>query len=75
MPMTAEAREYYRSRYAARCLDEAYRQKVREYARTAQAKKKQRLLDAGVVTKPRGRPRKYITIVESLTDTDTAHDQ
>jgi len=75
MPMTEEAREYYRSRYAARCQDEAYREKVREYARTAQAKKKQRLLDAGVVTKPRGRPRKYISIVESVTTTDTAHDQ
>ena len=75
MPMTEETREYYRSRYAARCQDEAYRQKVREYARTALAKKKQRLLDAGVVTQPRGRPRKYISIVESVTTTDTAHDQ
>jgi len=61
MPMTEEAREYSRVRYAVRCQDEAYREKVREWGRDNYQRKKERLLDAGQVPKPRGRPRKYPT--------------
>ena len=71
MPMTEEAREYHRSRYAARCQDEAYREKVRQWGRDNYIRKKERLAGAGVAPKPRGRPRKYISIVAPNTTHDS----
>jgi len=65
-PMTEEAKEYARTRYEIRCLDEEYREKVREWGRDNYQRRKERLIDAGGEPRPRGRPRKYqsITIQE-----------
>ena len=37
---TPEMLAYYRHRYAERCKDPAYKEKVRQYARDARARKK-----------------------------------
>ena len=59
---TEESRAYARERYAARCQSEEYRQKVRDWAQAAIDRKKVALAEAGVPVRPRGRPRKYVTI-------------
>lgn len=37
---TPEMLAYYRHRYAQRCKDEAYRERIRQYSRDARARKK-----------------------------------
>jgi hypothetical protein len=37
---TPEMLAYYRHRYAERCKDPAYKEKIRQYARDARARKK-----------------------------------
>lgn len=59
MPCSEEVKAYARERYAIRTEDEAYREKVRQWGREAYYRKKERMRDAGVIIRGRGRPRKY----------------
>jgi len=63
---TDESRAYARERYAARCQDEVYRQKVRDWAQAAINRKKLKNAEAGVPVRARGRPRKYVTPVPTV---------
>lgn len=66
MPCTEEQKEYARERYAVRCEDEEYREKVREWGRQAYYRKRERMRDAGVIIRGRGRPRKYQQLPDEM---------
>ena len=57
-----EIRAYARERYEIRCLDPEYREKVRQWGRDNYTRKKERLAETGYVPRPRGRPRKYLSV-------------
>lgn len=64
MPLTDEQKAAARARYAERCKDPAYIERIRLQARERYYRRRVREEADGAARKPVGRPRKYAPFVE-----------